>query len=194
MRNRIAIALTSMTLGAACGGPRGTRGERAVATTAHTAANPTAGQRDSEFGPLEVGADYLSYRRVTDAPYRSLAHGNRWVEVYVNATGAEAYLDGSPMPVGSIIVKTSVQDAAGKPSTTPGPIFVMEKRTPDYAIEHGNWYFAIRWASPTPDQLRQLGGPIYWRGSSPHIAYCQECHDEYDRGLGGLIPSASLPR
>jgi hypothetical protein len=73
-------------------------------------------------------------------------------------------------------------------------VFVMEKRAPGYSPEHGDWYFAIHWAEPTPDQRKALGGPIYWRGSSPRVAYCYDCHDSYDRSLGGLVPSSQLPR
>jgi Cytochrome P460 len=149
---------------------------------------------ESRFGPLEVGADYLTYRKVTDRPFQSLDHGNRWVDVYVNAIGAAAYLSGEPVPIGTIVVKTSWQDDHGKPSDVVGPLFIMEKRAPGYAPEHDDWYFAIHWANPPAADARKLGGPIYWRGKSQRAAYCWECHDLYDRRLGGLTPSSQLPR
>jgi hypothetical protein len=156
---------------------------------------PPAKDPGSVYGPLEVGADYATYRKVTDAPYLSLVHGNRWVHVYVNELGADAYLDGSEMPVGSIVVKTSVEgDEHGQPTLVPGPLYVMEKRAPGFAPDHGDWFFAIHWADPTPPMRKSLGGPIYWRTPSPRADYCSDCHDGYDRGLGGLTPSSQLPR
>lgn len=176
MRALLAIAL------AACGAP------------AAPAAPTPRGDPESTFGPLEVGADYRQYQKLTDKPFQSLDHGNRWVDVYVNAVGARPYLSGAPMPVGSIVVKTSWQDADGAPSQIEGPIFIMEKRAPGYAPEHDDWYFAIHWAAPPPAERAKFGGPVYWRGKSPRAAYCWECHDLYDRRLGGLTPSSQLPR
>jgi hypothetical protein len=71
---------------------------------------------------------------------------------------------------------------------------VMEKRPAGYWPERDDWYFAIRWDAPPAAQRAKLGGPIYWRGKSPRAAYCWECHDRYDRHLGGLISSTQLPR
>jgi hypothetical protein len=154
-----------------------------------------AGSKGEEvFGPLEVGADYRTYRRLTDRPFRSLDHGNRFVHVYVNAIGAEAYLDAGDIPAGTVIVKTSVQNVDGQPSDIEGPIFVMEKRAKGYAPEHADWWYAIHWASPPPEEMATYKGPIYWRGRSPRVAYCWKCHDDYVNSLGGLVPSSLLPR
>jgi hypothetical protein len=149
---------------------------------------------EDRYGPLEVGADYLRYRKLTDRPFESLAHGSRWVDVYVNERGAAEYLSGAPIPVGTIVVKTSWQADHGAPSAVPGPVFVMEKRAAGYWPERDDWYFAIHWADPPAAERAKLGGPIYWRGKSPRAAYCWECHDLYDRRLGGLVSSAQLPR
>ncbi|HEY0190903.1 MAG TPA: cytochrome P460 family protein [Kofleriaceae bacterium] len=173
-----------VALAAGCGGSRG----------ADPAALDPHADPESRFGPLEIGADYASYRKLTDKPFQSLDHGNRWVDVYVNARGADAYLSGAPMPVGSIVVKTSVQNDHGRPSAIEGPVFVMEKRARGYDPPRDDWYYAIRWADPPPGERAKLGGPFYWRGKSPHVAYCWECHDSYDRRLGGLTPSSQLPR
>lgn len=181
----------------------------AIAAHAGCASAPAASDRDAGmraraarapataedvYGPLEVGADYPSYRKLTDRPFPSLDHGSRWVDVYVNAIGADAYLSGAPIPVGTIVVKTSWQDDGGRPSAIAGPVFVMEKRAPGYSPEHDDWYFAIHWANPPAADARKLGGPIYWRGKSRRAAYCWECHDLYDRHLGGLVSSTQLPR
>jgi len=181
---------------AACGGapPAPAPASQPPASPAPAVRAAASDDPESTFGPLEVGRDYLSYQKVTDKPFQSLDHGNRWVDVYVNAIGARAYLSGAPMPVGSIVVKTSWQNEDGQPSTVEGPIFVREKRAPGYAPAHDDWYFAIHWADPPPAERAKFGGPVYWRGNSPRAAYCWECHDLYDRRLGGLTPSSQLPR
>ncbi len=175
---------------AACGGSPGMDTQM----TLMTQASKISGTHEDQFGPLEVGADYASYDKLTSKPFRSLDHGNRWVDVYVNKIGAAAYLGGSEIPVGTIVVKTSWQSEQGRPTTVAGPIFVMEKRAPGYAPEHDDWYYAIHWANPPAEEVAKLGGPIYWRGASPRAAYCWKCHDDYDRSLGGLVPSSILPR
>src|SRR4051812_34238581 len=107
MRCMLAIAL------AACGGAPAAPTDREGHLRAAAAAQPE--DAESVFGPLEVGADYARYRKVTDKPFQSLDHGNRWVDVYVNAVGAGAYLSGAPVPIGTIVVKTSWQDDGGRP-------------------------------------------------------------------------------
>lgn len=67
-------------------------GEHAPESAMLMSASKMKGDPDSRFGPLEVGADYLHYRRVTAKPFLSLVHGNRWVHVFVNEIGADAYL------------------------------------------------------------------------------------------------------
>ena len=105
-----------------------------------------------------------------------------------NAIGLAAYDSSAPIPVGTVVVKTSTVDEAG---TTAGPIYVMEKRAAGYAPDEDDWWYAIHWAAPDDPKL---GGPIYWRGKSPRVDYCADCHTSYDRSLGGLIPSSVLKR
>jgi hypothetical protein len=145
---------------------------------------------EAVFGPLDVGADYASYTKLTDKPFLSLDHGDRWVDVYVNAIGAKAYDGTAAIPVGTIVVKTSVLDDNGAPGSVAGPIYVMEKRAKGYAPEEDDWWYAIHWEKPDTTEL----GPIYWRGKSPRVDYCADCHTSYERGLGGLIPSSILKR
>jgi hypothetical protein len=188
------LALLTILLIAACGGPAARPGPPGGAGGAPGGGGGGGGGGEETFGPLEVGADYATYRRVTDEPFRSLDHGNRWVHVYVNAIGVEPYLDGGDIPVGTVVVKTSVQNVDGRPSDIPGPIFVMEKRAAGYAPEHADWWYAIHWESPPPEDAKKFGGPIYWRGRSQRVEYCWKCHDDYANSLGGLVPSSLLPR
>ncbi len=201
MRALTRLGVLATTAACACGSTTGTsgsaapRGESAPMTDEDKmmmGASKTGGDPESQFGPLEVGADYASYVRVTDAPFLSAVHGNRWVHVYVNQIGAKPYVQGGEIPIGTKIVKVSWQDDHGKPSAVAGPIYVMEKRAAGYAPDHDDWYYAIHWAQPTG--RFKAGGPIYWRGHSPRAAYCWDCHDGYDRSLGGLTPSSLLPR
>jgi hypothetical protein len=148
---------------------------------------------EETFGPLEVGADYATYRKVSDAPFLSLDHGNRWVEVFVNELGARAYLDGTDIPVGTVVVKTSRVTVDKQATDVAGPMFVMEKRAPGYAPDHEDWWYAIYWPDPPAADAKRFGS-IYWRGKSKRVAYCVDCHDNYVRGLGGLVPSSLLPR
>ncbi|HEY0483434.1 MAG TPA: cytochrome P460 family protein [Kofleriaceae bacterium] len=190
MLRPLALAVV-VAQGAGCGGAPAAA-DREASLRARAAGG--AATDEDRYAPLDVGADYARYRKLTDRPFQSLDHGNRWVDVYVNAIGAGAYLSGAPIPVGTIVVKTSWQNDGGRPSSVAGPVFVMEKRAAGYAPEHDDWYFAIHWAHPPPAEASKLGGPIYWRGKSPRAAYCWKCHDTYDRRLGGLVSSTQLPR
>lgn len=192
-----ALVAAAVLGGGGCGGPpkpgaTGGPPDKQAGMMTEAMAMPAGGE--DAFGPLEVGADYASYRRLTDAPFRSLDHGNRWVHVYVNDIGVDAYLAGGEIPVGTIVVKTSVQNVGGQPSDIEGPIFVMQKRAKGYAPDHDDWWYAIHWAKPPEADAKKFGGPIYWRGGSPRVAYCWKCHDDYANSLGGLVPSSLLPR
>lgn len=146
------------------------------------------GDLASTFGPLEVGADWATFVKMNTEPVRSETHGGRLVDTYVNRAGAAAYLDDdAEIPVGTVLVKTSTE-----PDGADGPLFVMEKRAAGYAPEHDDWYYAIHWAAPPPAWAKKLGGPIYWRTPSKKAAYCWECHENYDRGLGGVPGSKRI--
>jgi hypothetical protein len=140
----------------------------------------------SKFGPLEVGADWESYTKLNKASFMSDTHGGRMVDTYVNPIGLEAFKQGEDLPVGSIVVKTSKDRSDG----SQGPVFVMEKRAAGFNPDHGDWWFAIHWADP-PEKWKQRlgGGPIYWRTPSKKAEYCQDCHDNYVTGIGG-VPDA----
>jgi hypothetical protein len=142
---------------------------------------------ESTFAPLDVGADWQSYKKMNKEKVPSKTHGGRFVDTYVNDVGVAAYgNEDAEVPVGTVIVKTSVEGKDGQPTDVPGPIFVMKKMEKGYAPDHDDWYLAIHWEKPTEAQLKLLKGPIYWRGHSPKVAYCYKCHDNYVRSLGGV--------
>ena len=157
------------------------------------AAAKLPGTSDDVFGPLAASADYHQLQRLTPSPFLSSVHGDRWVDVYANSVGANAYLAGAPIPAGTVVVKVAVsgREASRRPQ---GPVFVMSKLAAGAATDRGDWSFAVYWAAPPPAIARMLGGSVYWRGASPRVAYCTDCHASYDRGLGGLTPSSLLPR
>jgi hypothetical protein len=172
---------------AACGG-----GGAAVANPPMKP--PAPEDTEAIYAPLTVGADWKTYKQMNSSPVMSKTHGGRFVDTWVNEVGAAAYLaDEGPIPVGTVVVKTSWEKGPDdQPSTVPGPIFVMEKKEPGYAPDHGDWYYAIHWENPVGEQAAKLGGPIYWRGKSHKVDYCWKCHDNYDRELGGVPPAQRI--
>lgn len=183
--------LTLVLAVAACGGARQPGAAASAASPMDEMMAKAMGESaddGSRFGPLEVGADWASYVKLNTEPVPSETHGGRLVDTYVNRIGAAAYLDDeAEIPVGTILVKTSRE-----PDLTPGPLFVMEKKPPGFDPERGDWYYAIHWAEPPPAWRQRLGGPIYWRSPSKKAAYCWECHENYDRALGGVPGSKRI--
>ena len=68
-------------------------------------------------------------------------------------THSAAYDSSAPIPVGTIVVKTSVLDEHGAPGSVAGPIFVMEKRAAGYAPDANDWWYALHWAAPPADEV-----------------------------------------
>jgi hypothetical protein len=148
--------------------------------------SPAGEDRAAAFSPLEVGADYRSWKMVNTQPFLSPTHGKRFVNIYVNEVGLAAYTGEAEFPVGTIIVKDSFESQGGKPSEVAGPLFVMEKRRAGYAPEHQDWYYALYWSNVPPDWVDRMGGvrQVHWRSPSPKIDYCWKCHENYDREVG----------
>jgi hypothetical protein len=168
---------------------RGTLFVLALAASACSGGGKPAGKMDSmmmsgnampvdefsQFGELEVGADWKTYTKMNKASFKSETHGGRLVDTYVNSVGLDAFKKGEAMPVGSIVVKTSKDADDG----SEGPIFVMEKRAKQ-------WWYAIHWANPPEAWKKKLGGSIYWRTPSKKADYCFDCHDNYNEAIGGV--------
>lgn len=59
---------------------------------------------------LQGVAGYTKWANAAAAPYQAATHGNRYVNNFVNRTGAERYLryeEGAPMPSGTVVAKDS---------------------------------------------------------------------------------------
>jgi len=171
---RTTLSLIVLATASACSSP-----PSAKVAKAPPQADPNA------YGPLEVGADYRSYTKVSTKPFESPTHGRRFVEIYVNEVGLAAYQGDGELPVGSVLVKTSWERDGDGPSRVAGPTFVMEKRAPGYNPEHNDWHYEIYWADVPATWVAKVGGKqIHWRTPSAKVGYCSDCHDGYDRELG----------
>jgi len=114
--------------------------------------------------------DYRSWHRLNSHPYSSDQHGARLVNVYANDAGREM-LDAStanPMPVGTKIAKDSIS-VVESGGTARGPLFLMEKMSPGFSPEFGNW----RYTMVMPNG--KIFGTTRGAGSSV-VKFCAECH------------------
>lgn len=166
---------------AACGGPSG-------GGDSTSSAQPAA-DLNAQYAPLDVGADYAQWTKLSTKPFLSKTHGGRFVEVYANDIAVEAFKnDDAVFPVGSTVVKTSWETADGVATQTAGPVFVMEKKSAGFDPDNEDWWFAIHWESVPAAWQPKVGGAsqIYWRSPSPKAKYCGDCHQNFGRGLGGV--------
>jgi hypothetical protein len=112
---------------------------------------------------------YLGWARVNDAPYRSVTHGNRYVNNYANPAAAAAGYGraGAEMPAGAVIAKDSFTATAGG-RRYPGALFLMEKLKPEASPETADW----RYLMIMPD------GSTFGdsRANGPRMAFCHSCH------------------
>lgn len=169
-----------LALAAGCGG-----GEKQVKQAEQSAAPDPA--PEAAAGPASW-AGWQSWQKVSTEKWPSKTHGGRFVEVYVNDVGIEAYMkEDMELPVGSILVKPSWENEGGQAGAE-GPLFVMEKKPAGFAPDGGDWFYAFVWDDPTGQWKEKLGGPVRWESPSDKVTYCVDCHDAYDRQLG-MVPA-----
>lgn len=123
------------------------------------------------------GALPVNYRtaftKMNKARFVSQGHAaGRWeVDVWANDIAEKALLSRSrEVPVGAVVVEEHFERNDAK---TPGPIMVMEKRSPGFSKEHGDWRSAI---VGSRGQLVKDGV----------IESCAGCHD--DAPMDGFFP------
>ncbi len=188
-RDLIAIVLLAIS---ACGGGRASG---AGGSTSSAGGSGSAGDGGgdglppaADYRPLDVGADYKSWTKMSKAPFLSKTHGGRYVEVYVNDIGLDAFKsDSAAFPVGTIIVKTSWETKDGKVTDIAGPIFVMEKKERGFSRKDEDWWFGLHWEKvPRQWQSRMKASSVYWQSPSQEVEYCGSCHRALDRGIGGV--------
>lgn len=152
-----------------------------------TPAGVVKGDDTSSTAPAAKSwSDWTSYTNVSPGPWMSPTHGKRFVEIYVNDIGLEAYkARDAEMPVGSIVVKPSWENEDGVPGAD-GPLFVMEKMPAGYAPDAEDWFYAFLWADPPEKWKKRLGSNVDDRSPSEKVQRCIDCHENYDRSLGML--------
>jgi len=130
-----------------------------------------------------ISGSYGSWAKFNTAPYQAFTHGGRYVNNYVNATGAAAYgtwEQGDAMPVGSVLVKDSVAvDTKGRVGV--GPLFVMEKMDAGFNDASGDWRYSM--VGPNGQLIGTTNG-----AGSGKVAFCIECHIGAERDSMLFIP------
>lgn len=113
---------------------------------------------------------YQRWTRYNRAPYLSAAHGNRYVNHYVNAPGKAygLYEKAGPMPVGTVIAKDTFTIAEDG-TVRPGPNLVMEKMPKGFNYVSGDW----RYSAIMPDGS-VLG--VTKGAASETVEFCISCH------------------
>ncbi len=126
---------------------------------------------------------YRSWRRYNTAPYRSAAHGNRYVNNYGNAKagGYDSLKPGEKMPPGAVLVKDSFTlDTARIPRG--GALFIMEKLARGAAPDQGDWRYVM--IMPDGSYFGDSRGQ-----NRAAVAFCHVCHGaESDRDALLFMP------
>lgn len=115
--------------------------------------------------------NYTGWENVATSPYPAATHGNRYVNNWVNAIGAERYKkyeELGQMPVGSVIAKDSFTVAASG-SVAAGPMFLMEKMADGFQSDLGNWKYSM--VMPDGSVFGQTNGK-----NSAGMVFCSDCH------------------
>lgn len=115
-------------------------------------------------------ANYQTWKRFNRGPYRSVSHGNRYLNNYGNpaAQAYGRYERAGKLPVGSILAKDSMTvSKVGK--AMPGALFLMEKMQDGFNYVSGDW----RYTMILPDG--SLFGTTNGEGTE-RVKFCISCH------------------
>lgn len=150
--------------------------EPASSTPAITQAAPAAAADDL----WERVRDYRSNLvKMNATPWNSRTHGHRWVNTYVSKEAVKAYQASDPLPEGALVVKESFEDEDNKPSSVPGPLYVMEKGKVAGSSRSGGWRYALKWDKPVEGNAEKITMPTAWLPGDAHLASCLKCHSRY---------------
>ncbi len=115
--------------------------------------------------PADYVNDYPSWVRASKFPAAPGVHGNRFLNTYVNETGAAEYVkyaEEPTIPAGTLIAKESFSvNDDGKVS--PGPLFLMEKAAAGASPETDDWYYMMVAPNGSPQAVNVMTA-------------CSECH------------------
>lgn len=157
-------------------------------------ASSTTAATPSEGDWFSLIQDYRhAMIKMNDRMWNSRTHGHRWVNTYVSKDAADAYKNSGELPEGAWVVKESFENANGKASQTPGPLYVMHKGKLSDAPQTGGWQYAMRWDKPVPRNPEGLQMPVTWLPGDDHLNSCVRCHDHFKSAdyLGG-VPAEGL--
>ncbi len=103
----------------------------------------------------QLFASYKSWRKMTDAPFKSKGHGNMMVHDWVNSRALATFRakKGSYVP-GAALAKT------GWKGDTLKKVWLMEKRGSGYDKENGDWWYAQLNAAGKVEKAGKLSGCI----------------------------------
>lgn len=140
-----------------------------LAAAAPPAVAPVVADPEAK-APLRA-LDFAGLEAIHGDPVKSSAHGGRWVRAWANAVGASAYRAGQPLPVGSFVVLSSLEDRWGRPSTEPGPLYALEVKASGPSL-------TFYWPRVPVERRRETGGEAhaYWRGADAQLESCRTCH------------------
>jgi hypothetical protein len=115
--------------------------------------------------------DYASLEPTQPEPVKSLAHGGRWIRVWTSPEAAQAYRAGEPLPLGALVVLSTVEDRWGRPGPDPGPLYALEMKPTGPSL-------SFYWGHVPAEHQREFenGSRAYWRGDDPHLEGCRTCH------------------
>jgi hypothetical protein len=127
-----------------------------------------------------VAPRFVTWRRYNRVPYRSAAHGERFVNNYANglARGYGPSLDG-PMPPGAIFAKDSFTVTA-RGDVFSGPLFLMEKMPPGSSPETRDWRYTM--IMPDGSLFGITGGE-----GDERMTFCATCHEGAGRDMDDLF-------
>jgi hypothetical protein len=116
--------------------------------------------------------DYLRLVPMHGEPVRSSPHGNRWIRVWVSPEAESAYREGGPLPVGSQVVMSTMEDRWGRPSLDQGPLYALD------TLPGGKTSLTFYWPRVPEARRNETRGlaSAYWRGDDEHLKSCLACH------------------
>lgn len=145
----------------------------ATASAAPVAAAPltVAEPVDPEAQAPLRALDHAGLEPIQPDPVKSPAHGGRWIRTWVSPESAAAYRAGQPLPPGTLVVLSSVEDRWGRPGPDAGPLYALEMKAAGPAL-------TFYWARVPMERRREFGGEskAYWRGKDSHLDACRTCH------------------
>ena len=117
-----------------------------------------------------LAAAYQGWGRYNSAPYLSVTHGQRYVNIYGNRLARDygRFEDAGRLPVGAVIAKDSIAITADG-EAFPGPLFIMEKMPEGFSNASGDW----RYTMIMPDG--SLLGVTKGEGAE-RVEFCIGCH------------------